>query len=135
MPYNQTGQISNRLLLVFPDSNKEQGCTAGGEAAAEGQDDAQTEQATVDEGGDQGEQQPQDNLLDIAEVEICDEEKEEDEDDEGEEYNPKEDKYLHNFINKDSQVGISLGGPTGSTWTKRVKICFTCISFYRCLRR
>ena len=94
------------------------------------------EQATVDEVVDEDEQQPQDNPLDIAKVDVCDkvQEEEEDKDDE-EEYDPEEDEYLCNFINKDSQVGISLGGPTGSTWTKRVKICFTCISFYRCLRR
>ena len=37
------------------------------------------EQATVDEGGDQGEQQPQDDPLDIAKVEVQCEEKEEEE--------------------------------------------------------
>ena len=95
------------------------------------------EQATADE----GEQQPQDDLLadplDIAKVDVCDEDEkqEEDKDEDEEEYDPEEDEYLRNFINKDSQLGISLGGPTGSTWTKQVKICFTCISFYRCLRR
>ena len=78
-----------------------------------------------------------DDPLDIDKVDVHakDEEEEEDKDDDEEEYNPEEDKYLRNFINKDSQVGISLRGPTGSTWTKWVKICFTCISFYRCLRR
>ena len=77
MPYDQTGQISNQLLLVFPDTNKEQGGTAGGEAARQGQDQAQMEQATVDEVVDEGKQQPQDNLLDypldVAEVEVHDE--------------------------------------------------------------
>ena len=130
-------QISNQLLLVFPDANKEQGGTAGGEAVAEGQDHAQMEQATVDEGVDEGEQQLQDNPLDVAEVDVHDkdEEQEEDEDEEEEEYDPEEDEYLWNLWNKYSQVGISLGGPTGLPWTKQVKICFTCISFYRCLRR
>ena len=52
------GQISNQLLLVFPDANKEQGGTAGGQAAAQGQDQAQTEQVTVDEVVDEGKLQP-----------------------------------------------------------------------------
>ena len=135
------GQTSNRLLLVFPDANKEQGSTAGGEVAAEGQDQEQDQEQTEQATADEGEQQPQDdqlnNPLDVAKVDVCDndEEQEEDEDEDEEEYDPEEDEYLWNFINKDSQVGISLGGPTRSTLTKQVKICFSCISFYRCLKR
>ena len=98
-------------------------------------------QVTVEEVVDEGEQQPQDDPLDdpldIAEVNVHEdhEVQEEEEDDEEEEYDPEEDEYLRNFIIKDSLVRISLGGPRGSTWTKWVKICFTCISLYRCLRR
>ena len=64
------GQISNRLLLVFPDANKEQGGTAGGEAAAEGQDDTLMEQVTVDEGEQQLQDDLLDNPLDVAEVDV-----------------------------------------------------------------
>ena len=91
------------------------------------------EQATVDQGGDQGEQQPQDDpladLLDIAEVKVHGEEKEEekdkDDEEEEEEYDPEEDEYLRNFINK---VGISLGGqlgqpgPSGSKFVSLVSL-------------
>ena len=63
MPYDQTGHISNCLLLLFPDANQEQGSTAGGEAAAQAQDQAQMVQVTVEEVVDEGEQQPQDNPL------------------------------------------------------------------------
>ena len=91
---------------------------------------------TVEEVVDEGEQQPQDDPLDdpidIVEVNVHEDDEVQEEDDDEEEYDPEEDEYLRNFINKDSLVGISLGGPSGSTWTKQVKICFTCISFYRC---
>ena len=89
---------------------------------------------TVDEVVDEGEQEPQDSLLDdlldIAEVDVHeeDQEQEENKDDDEEEYDPEEDKYLCNFINKDSQVGIALGGqpcqpgPNGSKFVSLVSL-------------
>ena len=137
MTYGQAGQISNWLLLVYPDANKEQGATGGGEPTAEAEDDEKMEQATAAK----VEQQLQENLadpLDVVTVKVCDEDEDEEQDEEDEEdedYDTEEDDYLRNFINKESQVGTSLGGPTRSTWAKQVKICFTCISFYRSSRR
>ena len=114
MPYDQTGHISNHLLLLFPDANQEQGSTAGGDATAQAQDQAQMVQATVEEVADEVEQQPQDDpldhLIDIVEVNVHEDDEVQEEDDDEEEYDPEEDEYLHNFINKDSLVGISLGG-------------------------
>ena len=123
-------RFSNQLLLVFSDANKEQGATGGGETTVEAVVEENMEQATVAEEPQQEQDNP-DDPLDVATVDVCDDDdddSEDEEEDEEDEYNPEEDDCLRNFINKESQVGISLGGqlgqpgPSGSKFVSLVSL-------------